>query len=38
VECLIEASVSEKRAVSIFRAEVMSEISEGLYGVAGGEI
>jgi hypothetical protein len=33
---LVEADVSAKRAVCIFRPEVMSWDSEELYGVAGG--
>jgi hypothetical protein len=44
VDWLIEANVPEKCAVSIFRAEVMSQDSEGPYVcvcvcvVAGGEV
>jgi hypothetical protein len=35
---MVEAIVSEKRIVSIFRAEVKGWESEGLYRVAGREV
>jgi hypothetical protein len=39
VDRLVEAIILEKRAVSIFRADMMSQVSEGpfIYRVAGGE-
>jgi hypothetical protein len=38
VDWLVEANVSEKRTISIFRAEVIMLEIEGLYRVAGREI
>jgi hypothetical protein len=38
VDWLVEANVSEKRTVSIFRAEVTMLGTEGLYRVVGREV
>jgi hypothetical protein len=38
VEWLVEENVSEKRVVSVFRAEVTSWDSEGLYRMVGEEV
>jgi hypothetical protein len=38
VDWLVEVNVSEKRAVSIFRAELIIWNSERLYRVAGREV
>jgi hypothetical protein len=38
VDWLVEASILEKRTVSIFRAEVIMLGIEGLYMVAGREV
>jgi hypothetical protein len=38
VDRLVETSASEKRAVSIFRAEMMSWVSEEICRVVGDEV